>query len=87
VQSVVGWYRQSMREFAGETNLAVWYARLDAAAVNERLRAEASRAVQKSFTKSVEQARKKDSARAAARFTAVVDGQLQIASDPPCSSA
>ena len=56
VQSVVGWYRQSMREFAGVTNLAVWYARLDAAAVNERLRAEASRTVQKSFTKSVEQA-------------------------------
>jgi uncharacterized protein (DUF2252 family) len=83
VQSVVRWYRQSMREFAGMTNLAVWYARLDAAAVNERLRAEASRSVQKNFTKGVEQARKKDSARAAARFTAVVDGQLQIASDPP----
>jgi uncharacterized protein (DUF2252 family) len=83
VQSVVGWYRQSMREFAGLSNLAVWYARLDAAAVDERLRAEASRTVEKTVARGMKQARKKDSARAAAHLTAVVAGELQIASDPP----
>jgi uncharacterized protein (DUF2252 family) len=76
-------YRQAMRAFAGMGNLDVWYARVDAEdvlhSVRRRLGDKQARKVQKSASK----ARSKDSLRALARLTEVIDGELRIVSQPP----
>jgi uncharacterized protein (DUF2252 family) len=81
VLAAVRSYREAMSEFAAMTNLAVWYARMD---VDEKLAA-AGRAGQDvtSAKRLTQKARRKDSARAAARLTEVVDGRLRFKSDPP----
>jgi uncharacterized protein (DUF2252 family) len=76
-------YRLAMRMFAEQSNLDVWYARLDERRIGAALRAtndlKRSRALQKAAAK----ARTKDSTRALARLTQNVDGEPRIVSDPP----
>jgi hypothetical protein len=72
-----------MHEFAGMRTMDVWYARLD---VDDQLRSwskDASASQRKRVDKFVEKARSKDSARALAKLTHVVDGELRIISNPP----
>jgi uncharacterized protein (DUF2252 family) len=83
VLTVVRAYREAMRSFATMSNLAVWYERLDAAALLKRWRAEASGKQVKSFEYLVAKARTKDSMRALDKLTHVVDGERRIVSDPP----
>ncbi len=75
-------YREAMRAFASQSNLEVWYARLDVEAVMGEIEAEDPKAV-KQLRKGVEKARSKDSLRALERLTEVVDGELRIRSEPP----
>jgi uncharacterized protein (DUF2252 family) len=83
VLATVSRYRQAMREFAGLTNLDVWYAHAD---VNE-LRAQADaqlRARQrKLLDKGLAKARTRDSMQELAKLTRTVDGRPRIISDPP----
>jgi uncharacterized protein (DUF2252 family) len=72
-----------MREFAGMPNLAVWYARLDAGRLDERLRDQGVRAALRTFERAVAKARTKNSIRAFTKLTEQVDGELRIASQPP----
>jgi uncharacterized protein (DUF2252 family) len=76
-------YRAAMHEYAGMSNLDVWYARIDlddlAAVTAER----ASAKQRKTFERNVAKARSKDSTRALAKLTEVVDSELRIVSDPP----
>ena len=83
VFGVVRAYRNSMREFAAMENLAVWYSRLDANSIAERLRVEHDRKQAKVMDKTVAKAQTKDSLRALAKLTHVVDGEVRIISDPP----
>jgi uncharacterized protein (DUF2252 family) len=76
-------YRESMREFAAMGNLDVWYAHLDAEAVVGQLRAEHGKKQVKRAEKMVTKGQTKDSLRAFSKLTHVVDGKLQIISDPP----
>jgi uncharacterized protein (DUF2252 family) len=76
-------YREAMREFAGRPNLAVWYARLDAGILGERLRNEGVRAALRTFERTVAKARTKNSIRAFTKLTETVDGELRISSQPP----
>jgi uncharacterized protein (DUF2252 family) len=83
VLSSVQGYREAMREFASMPNLAVWYARLDAGRLGQRLRDEGVRAAVKTFERAVAKARAKNSIRAFTKLTERVDGELRIAPSPP----
>jgi uncharacterized protein (DUF2252 family) len=74
-------YREAMRAFAGQTNLEVWYARLDVESAIGEIEAEPELA--KRARKGVAKARAKDSVRALEKLTHLVDGELRIRADPP----
>jgi uncharacterized protein (DUF2252 family) len=74
-------YRDSMRAFASQSNLEVWYARLDVESVMGAIEAEPK--LTKQVRKGVARAQAKDSMRALEKLTHVVDGELRILADPP----
>lgn len=76
-------YRNAMREFAAMRNLDLWYTRLDVEAVLERWGRDVPRPVVKRFRERVAKAEGKNSLRAFAKLTEVVDGKHRIAHDPP----
>jgi uncharacterized protein (DUF2252 family) len=75
-------YREAMRDFAGQGDLAVWYARLDVEESMGRVEAADPGSV-KRFERGIAKARSKDSVRAMEKLTEVVDGELRIVSQPP----
>jgi uncharacterized protein (DUF2252 family) len=77
-------YREAMAQFAAMTNLEVWYSRLDAGEIAERIRQNFDKAQQKNFAKIVEKARTKDSMKAFEKLTEEIHGDPpRIISDPP----
>ena len=84
---VVRAYREAMRQFAGMTNLDLWYSRLDVSGLAGQLRAARKGAAMQTMTgrleKAVAKARTKDSMKAFAKLTEEVDGEPRIAADPP----
>ena len=76
-------YRDAMREFARMRKLDVWYARMDVEALRARFKAEATSSHRKQFERHVTRAGAKDSLRAFAKLTTMVDGTPRIVSDPP----
>jgi uncharacterized protein (DUF2252 family) len=81
--SVTRAYRDAMTTFAGMRTMDLWYSRLDVDEVAERWAGEVTAKQRKRFARNVAKARAKDSMRAFAKLTHVVDGELRIASDPP----
>jgi uncharacterized protein (DUF2252 family) len=75
-------YRTAMRTFAGQGNLAVWYASLDVERALDRLRG-GPKADLKRGRRAVQRARGRDSAQAAAKLTERVDGRLRFRNQPP----
>ena len=75
-------YRHAMADFAGMTNMATWYARLDLAALMKEMRANAPDRV-KNLERIVAKAEHRDNLRAFQKLTSVVDGTVQFRSDPP----
>jgi uncharacterized protein (DUF2252 family) len=75
-------YREAMREFAGQGNLAVWYARLDVEESMGRVETADPGSV-KRFERGIAKARAKDSVRAMEKLTEEVDGEIRIVSQPP----
>ncbi|HEY3577716.1 MAG TPA: DUF2252 domain-containing protein [Gaiellaceae bacterium] len=76
-------YREWMRKLAGARNLDVWYAQLDVAAIERNLRAQQAKRQAAGVAKAAEKARTKDSMKAFAKLTHLVDGEPRIVSDPP----
>jgi uncharacterized protein (DUF2252 family) len=76
-------YRESMREFAAMSNLAVWYSRLNTADLVERLRREQSKKQAKAVERAAAKAQTKDSMKAFNKLTHEVNGERRIISDPP----
>ena len=76
-------YRDAMREFAAMRNLDLWYARLDVESVLARWSDGVSKERKALFERRVAKAQSKDSMKAFARLTEVVDGEPRIKSDPP----
>ncbi len=76
-------YRESMAEFAQMRNIEIWYARLDAAQLVQRLKSEAPKKDVKSIEKGLTKALRKDSMRALDKLTRTVDGVPRIISQPP----
>jgi uncharacterized protein (DUF2252 family) len=83
VLNAVRSYRESMRRLASMSNLDVWYAQLDADAIEAQLREQHDRRELKSVVQSVAKARTKDSLKAFAKLTTEVEGERRIISDPP----
>ena len=76
-------YREAMAEYAGMSNLDVWYSRIDMDDVATRAADLGSRKQRKTFERNVAKARSKDSLKAFTKLTEVVDGERRIVSDPP----
>jgi len=83
VLSACSSYRNSMREFAKLGNLDLWYSRLDVTTLEAELRAHQRGKQAKTVQRLSAKARTKNSLKALAKLTHVVDGELRIVSDPP----
>ena len=76
-------YREAIRSFAAMSNLDLWYARIDVDQIAGVAAQHATGKQMKRFERNVAKARSKDSLRAFAKLTEIVDGEPRITSDPP----
>jgi uncharacterized protein (DUF2252 family) len=76
-------YREALRGFAQMRNLDLWYTRLDIEQVVRDLRDRSTPKQRKRMEKNLEKSRTKDSLKAFAKLTNVVDGERRIINDPP----
>jgi uncharacterized protein (DUF2252 family) len=89
IDEIVRWtaqtYREAMRGFAQMGNLAVWYARLNVQDVMALVREQqvVRRKRLQKMERNLGKARSKDSTRAVAKLTELVDGRLQFVNEPP----
>ncbi|HEU5244410.1 MAG TPA: DUF2252 domain-containing protein [Gaiellaceae bacterium] len=83
VLSSVRSYREWMRKLAAMRNLDVWYARLDVETIERSLRDAEAGDQAANVAKAAAKARAKDSLKAFAKLTQLVDGEPRIVSDPP----
>ena len=76
-------YREAIREYAAMRNLDIWYSRIDVdalfASLQERVTAKQAKRAEANLAK----AQSKDSLRAFAKLTEVVDGEPRFVSEPP----
>ncbi len=83
VQVMAQAYREAVRTFAAQSNLDVWYARLDVEKVVDEFGQEIGRSSVKRLQRNIDKAKSKDRLKAAAKLTRTVDGRLEFVSDPP----
>jgi uncharacterized protein (DUF2252 family) len=83
VLAAVGSYREWMRKLAEARNLDVWYASLDVEAIERSLHEQQAKHQAGVVAQAAEKARTKDSLKAFAKLTHLVDGEPRIVSDPP----
>ncbi len=83
ILAAVGRYRQAMRDFAGMTNLDVWYAHVDVDQLRAQFDSQLKARQRKVMDEGLAKARTRDSMQAVAKLTRIVDGRPQIISDPP----
>ena len=76
-------YRESIRDFAAMSNLDLWYARIDIDEIAAVAAQRGSRRQRTQFERNLAKARSKDSLKAFAKLTTMVDGEPRIVSDPP----
>ncbi|HEY6398745.1 MAG TPA: DUF2252 domain-containing protein [Solirubrobacteraceae bacterium] len=76
-------YREAMLSLASLKTFDLWYSRVDAEAAMTQFRSAASAKRRKLGQKNLAKTRAKDSVRAFAKLTTIVDGQPRIVGDPP----
>jgi len=76
-------YRENIRTFAAMHNLDLWYSRIDVDDLVADLRGQATAKQLKRVGENVAKSRAKDSIRAFAKLTTIVDGEPRITGDPP----
>lgn len=76
-------YREAMRRFAEMGNLDVWYAHADVDTLMQAFGSRLSKEGRRRAKKVVGKSKAKNSSRAISKLTEVVDGRLQVVSDPP----
>jgi uncharacterized protein (DUF2252 family) len=81
--AVVRNYRDAMREFASMRTFDVWYARLDLETLIARFASQADPKTVARFEKNMAKWQTKDSTKALAKLTRIVDGQPRIIGEPP----
>jgi hypothetical protein len=83
VAAAVKKYREAMRDFAGMTDLEVWYACVDAEQLRRHVAGQLKAADRKRVDEGLARARTRDSMQGVAKLTHLVDGRPRIISDPP----
>jgi uncharacterized protein (DUF2252 family) len=83
VMNAVGQYRQAMRQFAGMTNLEVWYSHADIDQLRAQYDSMLSERQRRAVDKGMAKARTTDSLQEVAKLTRMMDGEPRIISDPP----
>lgn len=83
VRRCVRGYREAMRTFADQGNLAVWYSRVEVDDLLSQIGRKFDPTRQKRVQGVVDKARTRDSLQALAKLTTVVDGRARIVSQPP----
>jgi uncharacterized protein (DUF2252 family) len=83
VMATVASYRQAMRNFAGMTNLQVWYTHADMEQMRSEFESQLAARQRKAVDKGLAKARTRDSMQEVAKLTRIVDGKPRIISDPP----
>ena len=83
VAGTVAGYRQAMRDFAGMSQLGIWYARADIDQLRAQLESKMDDRQRKLVAKGAAKARTRDSMEELGKLTTTVDGQLRIMADPP----
>ena len=76
-------YRESIRDYAAMKNLDLWYSRIDVDEIAQAAAELGSRKERTRFERNIAKARSKDSMKAFAKLTTIVDGEPRIAADPP----
>jgi uncharacterized protein (DUF2252 family) len=76
-------YREAIRGFAAMSNLDLWYSRIDVDEIAALAAQRGTRKQRELFERNIAKARSKDSLKAFAKLTTIVDGEPRIASDPP----
>jgi len=76
-------YRTAIRDFAGQSDLAVWYAKVDAERLIRDLAPRMSGKTRKRSEAGLRRAQTRDNADALRKLTTAVDGRLQFVNDPP----
>ncbi len=83
VKAAAARYRTAMREFAGMSNLDVFYASADIDAIKRQLQDRLTSRQQSRLAKGIAKAHSRDSMQALQKLTRIVDGKPQIVPDPP----
>jgi uncharacterized protein (DUF2252 family) len=83
VAASVARYRQAMRDFAGKTNLDVWYAHVDMDELRKQFESQLRPRQRKLVQKGLAKARTRDSMQEVGKLTQIVDGRPRIISEPP----
>ena len=83
VRAAVRRYRITMEMFAGQSNLAVWYASADIDELRQRFSQRLTARQRANVEKGISKARTKDSMQALDKLCRVVSGRPQIVADPP----
>jgi len=76
-------YREAITRYAGMKNLDLWYSRLDVEELLAEMQKFATEKERKRADKNLAKTRSKDSLRAFAKLTEMVDGEPRIIADPP----
>jgi len=83
VTAAVRRYREAMRDFAGMTNLEVWYAYIDIAQLRQQVAGQLKARQRKRVDQDLAKARTRDSMQGLGKLTHPADGRPRIISDPP----
>jgi uncharacterized protein (DUF2252 family) len=83
VAAAVRAYRRAVNDFTDMATLDLWYERLDVDEIGDRFGDDATATQRKRFAEAIRKARSKNSLRAMAKLTEVVDGELRFRRDPP----
>ncbi len=83
IEAAVREYRHAMRRFAAMRTVDVWYARADVANLFKRWSRRLSAKGRKRLDRTLTTGGRKDSLRALAKLTRVVDGEPRFVSEPP----
>jgi len=83
VTAAVASYRRAMRNFAGMTNLDVWYAHADMDQLRAEFESQMKKRQRKVAKEDLAKARTHDSMQEVAKLTHLVDGRPRIIADPP----
>jgi uncharacterized protein (DUF2252 family) len=76
-------YRTAMIQFAAARDIDVWYSRIDADELLQRLGPQLDAGPRRRLVKALEKAKTRDTLQAFGKLTEVVDGRLRIRAEPP----